>query len=366
MMFTGLSAPDRTRLKASVMPRVLLLTLLFITTGSSGTAQLLGYVDSVEVHRTDTIYFAFGSAVLDDAARRTVHTIVNDRPGDLELYLEGHTDAVGSVAANDRLAERRADSTRAVALAAGWPAPAVRLRHFGERRRAIATEGREALNRRVLLRSGLPKRYARVRGRLTDPDGRPVSGVTIARSRYLRDTMRTDGEGYFVLDLPLDVGVRVDAYARGYFFTGQTLVVREDKPPPDLDMTLRAATAGSKVTIEDLYFVGNKTDLLATSAPTLPRLLQFMRLNPGLHVELGGHVNNPAARQGPGTWSYNLAQARAKLIHDYLIKLGVAPHRVTYRGYSNWEMVVPKPRNEEERRVNRRVEIKVIRAAPLR
>ncbi|TXF90457.1 OmpA family protein [Neolewinella aurantiaca] len=338
----------------------LLFSLLVYTSPLLLWAQVMGYVDSVEVHRTDTIYFEFGSDELDDTALTAVNALAADRPGALELYLEGHTDAVGSDQANDDLARRRSENTRQSVLAAGWPEEAVELRYFGENRLAVRSAGKERLNRRVLLRSGLPRRYARFRGRITSEDGTPIPGGAIARSRYLKDTVRADDQGYYELILPLDMGIRLDIYARGHFFSSQTLILSEGKPVPPLVTKLSPAIVGSKMKVEDLYFVGNQTNLLAESAPTLPRLLQFMRTTPELRIELSGHVNNPAEPQGPGSWSYNLAINRAKVIYDYLVKFGIPKERLSFKGYSNWEMVNPKPKNSEEMRANRRVEIRVL------
>jgi outer membrane protein OmpA-like peptidoglycan-associated protein len=326
---------------------------------------VVGYVDSVEVHRTDTIYFEFGSDALDTVATIAVTELVADRPGELELYLEGHTDAVGSGQANDDLARRRSENTLASVLAAGWPETAVEIRHFGENKPAVRSKGKERLNRRVLLRSGMPRRYARFRGQITSADGTPIPGGAIARSRYLKDTVRADDEGYYELILPLEIGVRLDVYAKGHFFKGQMLILSESKPTPLLVTKLKPAIVGSKMDVEDLYFVGNQTNLLAESAPTLPRLLQFMRTSPELRIELSGHVNNPSEPQGPGTWSFNLANNRAKMIHDYLIKFGIPKDRLTYKGYSNWEMVNPKPKNSAEMRANRRVEVRVLEVGAL-
>jgi len=88
------------------MHRLLLLLLIYALPVLL-EAQVIGYVDSVEVHRTDTIYFEFGSDVLDSTATTAVSALAADRPGALELYLEGHTDAVGSDRANNDLARRR-------------------------------------------------------------------------------------------------------------------------------------------------------------------------------------------------------------------------------------------------------------------
>lgn len=341
--------------------------MLLISFSLSGftLAQVIGYVDSVEVHRTDTIYFEFGSDLLDEVAVTAVNILAADRPGALELYLEGHTDAVGSDRANDDLARRRSENTLASVLEAGWPEAAVEIRHFGENRLAVRSKGKERMNRRVLLRSGIPRRYARFRGQITSEDGTPIPGGAIARSRYLKDTVRADDQGFYELVLPLEIGVQLDIYAEGHFFASQMLILSEGKATPPLVTRLAPATVGSKMAVEDLYFVGNQTNLLVESAPTLPRLLQFMLISPELRIELSGHVNNPAEAQGPGTWSYNLAINRAKVIYDYLVKNGIPKERLTFRGYSNWEMVNPKPRTKEEMRANRRVEIRVLGAGGL-
>lgn len=327
---------------------------------SSLTAQVLGYVDSVEVHRTDTVYFAFGDDRIDAAAAAIVRALVADRPGPLELYVEGHTDAVGGEAANANLAHRRALAVLSAARTAGWPDSAVTLRAFGEERLAVRTAGRERRNRRVLLRSGLPRRYARLRGRILNEDGQPLAGGAVASSRYLADTVRTDDEGYFVLDLPLDVGVGVDVYAPGHFFASRRFVLREGKQAPPLVFKLAAATAGRHLTIDNLYFVGNETTLLRESLGVPAKLLEFLRWNPELRVELAGHVNHPGEPQPPGTWSYRLSTDRARTIRAMMIAGGIDSTRLFYRGYSNHEMVNPGARSERRMRANRRVEVRVL------
>ncbi|WP_020569315.1 OmpA family protein [Neolewinella persica] len=337
-----------------------LFLLVLLLPGLSAAAQVVGYVDSVEVHRTDTIYFDFGSSELTKEARRAVKNLVADRPGELELYLEGHTDAVGSDAANDRLARRRSETVLNAALSSGWPEAAIEIRHFGEQRLEVNTNQREWRNRRVLLRSGLPKRYARFRGRITDPEGRPLGGVAIARSRYLKDSVKTNENGFYELMLPLDIGVRLDIYAKDHFFDSEIIVLSESKPSSSpLVSKLRPATVGSKMAVDDLYFVGNETNLLKESFPALPRLLLFMRSSPDLQIEIAGHVNRPGGPEGPGSWSFNLAHNRAKTIYEFLVEFGIDPGRMTYKGYSNWEMINPNARTEMEMRENRRVEIRV-------
>ena len=102
------------------------------------------------------IYFAFNSAVLDSTSNRSIASVADilTRHPDWSLTLEGHTDNVGSVAANKTLSERRVAAVRARLVTAHRVAESrLRAAGFGsERPREPNTtiEGR-ARNRRVEL-----------------------------------------------------------------------------------------------------------------------------------------------------------------------------------------------------------------------
>lgn len=61
------------------------------------------------------IYFAFNSAVLDSASNRILASVADVLRGhrDWKVTLEGHTDSIGSAAANRALSERRVEAVRA-------------------------------------------------------------------------------------------------------------------------------------------------------------------------------------------------------------------------------------------------------------
>lgn len=79
---------------------------------SEGATDIaLGNVKYHEVESA-TVYFAFDSAELDDAARQTLNRVsstIQQRPG-LLIGIYGYTDASGSASYNDALGRRRAES----------------------------------------------------------------------------------------------------------------------------------------------------------------------------------------------------------------------------------------------------------------
>ncbi len=107
----------------------------------------------------DAINFRFGSAVVDRSQYWKLTDIADAmriilRRGWPEMFLiEGHTDAVGSFTANQRLSERRARSVmRVLVRHYGLPRRAMSTAGYGERYLKINTPYEERRNRRVTIR----------------------------------------------------------------------------------------------------------------------------------------------------------------------------------------------------------------------
>lgn len=80
---------------------------------AEGNFSLEACVGRFEIlSRTSNIYFAPGSARLDDKSAPLLNTVVDiaQRCPDMRIQVGGHTDSLGSDAANQRLSERRAAS----------------------------------------------------------------------------------------------------------------------------------------------------------------------------------------------------------------------------------------------------------------
>lgn len=101
------------------------------------------------------IHFALGSAVINDASKPTLDTIVAamKTTSDLDVAIEGHTDARGTADYNQTLSERRADAVKAYLEAAGIASGRLRPVGFGASRPLVPNDGAsDDLNRRVELR----------------------------------------------------------------------------------------------------------------------------------------------------------------------------------------------------------------------
>jgi len=97
-------------------------------------------------------HFATGKVALDAAGLVTLGALLAEmqRRGVVEVEITGHTDQVGTDAANDALSLSRAEAVRALLVHAGLTATFVRTVGRGERQPVIdAPERPEPKNRRV-------------------------------------------------------------------------------------------------------------------------------------------------------------------------------------------------------------------------
>lgn len=128
------------------------------------------------------------------------------------------------------------------------------------------------------------------------------------------------------------------------------------------DSTIKA---GTNIVLRNINFVGGMHQFLPESKPMLEELLNAMTTYPTLIIRIDGHICCEATKDDGldgETGIYNLSEARAKAVRDYLLANNVAPDRVSYKGFGHSMPLYPYPeKTEDERVLNRRVEIKIIR-----
>lgn len=172
------------------------------------------------------------------------------------------------------------------------------------------------------------------------------------------DSLYTDSKGAYKLLCSDNEQVRMDVFAKGYFYASQEVII---KPNTAHTIDLQPVQVGNVASITNLYFVGDKATLLKSSDRELAKILRFMQLNEGITIEIAGHVNAPGVdpKQLPKV-EFDLSTNRANTIRKFLIDNGFAATNITARGYGNSKMRFPEPTNERQEELNRRVEIKIL------
>ena len=121
------------------------------------------------------------------------------------------------------------------------------------------------------------------------------------------------------------------------------------------DISLQPTDVGTVVTLKNVFFDFDKTELKPESFVELDRLVSYLQHN-SVRIEIGGHTDD----QGSEDYNDRLSENRAKAVYDYLIQKGIPADRLTYKGYGK-RMPVADNSTDEGRATNRRTEFKIIR-----
>lgn len=136
-------------------------------------------------------------------------------------------------------------------------------------------------------------------------------------------------------------------------------------PPSGLQQAFSDTThlTGKNIILRHVNFYGDRHIPLPEAYPELQQLLTVIQQHPRMIIQIQGYVC--CMREGldgrdADSPSEPLSTQRAKFVYDFLAEQGIAKSRISYKGFGASNKIYPLERNEEERRANRRVEIKVI------
>jgi len=164
--------------------------------------------------------------------------------------------------------------------------------------------------------------------------------------------------GEFLVCLPVNLDYALNVNSPGYCFYSknfQLKKVTDANKPFRIDVPLSPIEDSAMVELENVFFETGKFDLKPESKAELNKLVSWMKLNPLVKIEIGGHTDNVGDKKSNST----LSNYRAKSVYDYLFANGITAPRMTYKGYGDNK---PKIVNDtpEHRQMNRRTEFKVI------
>jgi outer membrane protein OmpA-like peptidoglycan-associated protein len=107
------------------------------------------------------------------------------------------------------------------------------------------------------------------------------------------------------------------------------------------------------VAVYGIQFDFNKSTIRADSEPTLQNVLGILKAQPDLKLEIQGHTDNV----GGDEYNQKLSESRAASVVTWLTNNGIAPGRLTAKGYGKTQPIADND-SDEGRARNRRVELK--------
>lgn len=112
---------------------------------------------------------------------------------------------------------------------------------------------------------------------------------------------------------------------------------------------------GTVVQLVNIQFEFNSAELTEDSYEGIDMLAAFLESHPELHVELGGHTDNV----GSEAYNQKLSESRAMAVRQALMDKGIAPERLSSKGYGATKPAYPND-TDEHRALNRRTEMTVL------
>lgn len=293
-----------------------------------------------------------------------------------EIYIEGHTDEDHTDLYNMGLSERRASSTVSYLKKQGIPDNLIRSEALGETE-PVSTD--KSQNRRSVITfvytvwrpyDDVDNRFVVIRVKEAKYK-RPIRAkVNLEVGDEIRE-LDTDRYGRSALPIPAGSDALAIVSAKGYLNHKVDLNVDPTEFRNDTsyyDILLYRAKVVRKMSFKNIYFYTDTDSLKPQSQPDLLRLLATLQSFSDVYIEIQGHMNYPISR--PATpyqkhYCYSLSYRRARKIYQYLVKNGIEPERLTYRGMSNYRMLFPDPQSKDQADANKRVEIWTLKKIPI-
>lgn len=170
-------------------------------------------------------------------------------------------------------------------------------------------------------------------------------------------TIRADATGQFNAQLePMKVySVKVEA--PGFIGVFEKLdLSTQVLSELEMNFRLQPVEVGTTVNLKNVLFKQSTATLLPESYNELDMVVDFMKQNPHVVIELAGHTDN----RGYHHLNMKLSQERVNEVKKYLTTKGIDAKRVSGKGYGGTKPIADNDA-DETRALNRRVEFTIVK-----
>jgi outer membrane protein OmpA-like peptidoglycan-associated protein/Tol biopolymer transport system component len=164
--------------------------------------------------------------------------------------------------------------------------------------------------------------------------------------------------GDFLTVIPIGGNYSFNVSADGYLFYSENYELNNSyiNKPFLLEVALQKISTGTNVVLKNIFFNTNEYHLLPQSFTELSTLIDLLKNNPTIHIEIQGHTDNV----GNDDSNMKLSLQRAKAVYDYLITNSIEVERLTYKGYGETTPIAAND-TDEHRKLNRRTSFIVVK-----
>ncbi len=195
----------------------------------------------------------------------------------------------------------------------------------------------------------------------------PLEDVTVVledKDNAVKKTTITDKDGKFTFYLKQKANYSLYGKKQKYFSQTEHISTADfDRSKTmfiNLEICMDKADCGKPIRLNNILYDFDKYYIREDAKPELDKLVEFMKENSDVIVELSSHTDS----RGSDAYNMRLSQKRAEAAVNYIISKGISPNRIKAVGYGESKLLNRcddgVPCSEAEHQLNRRTEFKVI------
>lgn len=198
---------------------------------------------------------------------------------------------------------------------------------------------------------------------------KPLSGkfelIDLSTGKQVIEAESDQITGEFLVALPTGKKYALNVSYPGYaFFSKNFNMIDQQEEAIHMDVPLIPSGNEGTITLANVFFDLDKATIREESYPELNKLVEFLKENEAVKIEIGGHTDT----RGDDKANQILSENRAKSVYDYVVEKGVDESRLSYKGYGESEPInsddyIKKIETEEAKekahQKNRRTEYRI-------
>lgn len=191
----------------------------------------------------------------------------------------------------------------------------------------------------------------------TQPVEAAIAITDNASKTKVGDQRSNSSTGNFLLPLPTGKDYGISVQADGYLFHSENINMPDTGGYKEVVkvIELKKVKVGRTIVLNNVFYDFDKATLRPESSTELDALVQLLKDNGKLRIELGSHTDD----KGADDYNQKLSEARAASVVAYLAGKGIERDRLVAKGYGETSPVAAND-TDENRQLNRRTEFKVL------
>jgi outer membrane protein OmpA-like peptidoglycan-associated protein len=228
---------------------------------------------------------------------------------------------------------------------------------------SLNTLGAEDIVRITLSESARPEPVVVIHGKIFDaktkkPLSADITYEELPGGKALGNAISNPTTGEYKIVLPYEKVYGIFAEKAGYLTKNDNIDLTNlhEYQEIEKDFYLVPIEVGEKIVMNNIFFAQGTPNILPNSFPELDRFVDMLKKNPKMEIEVGGHTDNV----GEPALNQILSEQRVVAITKYFISKGILAKRMLGKGYGDSQPIASNLK-EETRKLNRRVEIKILK-----